>query len=112
VWIEPPPERGDDDEVEDEGVDDEDEDAKEKAGRDEGSNPGRLRVDLRNCAALVRLVGVRTAALEGRLEVDLAGCASLPSSARPPKKESGEETRDGTPASLSRHESPSSRSHQ
>ena len=87
VWIEPPPERGADDEAEDEDVDvDDDEDAKEKAGRDEGSNPGRLRVDLRNCAALVRLVGVRTAALEGRLEVDLAGCASLPASARPPKK--------------------------
>ena len=85
AWIEPPPERDEDDEEEDEAFDDDD-DANELAGRVEGSNPGRLRVDLRNCSALVRLVGVRTAALEGRLEVDLEGCASLPASARPPKK--------------------------
>jgi hypothetical protein len=43
-----------------------------------------LRLDLRNCSSLVRLVGVRVAALEGKLRVRLSGCTSLPASARPP----------------------------
>ena len=43
-----------------------------------------IRVDLRNCSSLERLVGVRAAATEGRLTVDLRGCTSLPPSARPP----------------------------
>lgn len=38
---------------------------------------GVLRVDVRNCSLLKRLVGVRAAALEGRLSLDMAGCTSL-----------------------------------
>jgi hypothetical protein len=45
-----------------------------------------LRLDLRNCAALTRLVGIRAAALEGRLDADLVGCTSLPRTARPPER--------------------------
>ena len=48
------------------------------------NNKGPVRVDVRNCSSLERLVGVRTAATEGRLSVDLRGCTSLPPSARPP----------------------------
>ena len=49
-----------------------------------GNNKGPVRVDVRNCSSLERLVGVRAAATEGRLSVDLRGCTSLPPSARPP----------------------------
>ena len=43
---------------------------------------GRLTVELRNCGALTRIVGVRAAALEERLSLDVVGCGSLPASAR------------------------------
>jgi hypothetical protein len=42
-----------------------------------------LKLDLRNCVALTRLVGLRSRALEGKLAIDLAGCDSLPDSERP-----------------------------
>ena len=72
VWIEPPPE------PEEGGDGDGDFDA--------GAVSDALRLDLRNCAALTRLVGIRAAALEGRLDADLVGCLSLPRTARPPDR--------------------------
>jgi hypothetical protein len=60
------------------------EEEEEEEEEEETVADGALRLDLRNCSSLVRLVGVRAAALEGRLFVDLTGCASLPVSARPP----------------------------
>ena len=70
VWIEdpPPPE----------------EEEEEGEGGEERWKNRSIRVDLRNCSSLERLVGVRAAATEGRLTVDLRGCTSLPPSARPP----------------------------
>lgn len=73
VWIEPPPE------PEEGGDGDGDFDAGPPVS-------DSLRLDLRNCAALTRLVGIRAAALEGRLDADLVGCLSLPQSARPPER--------------------------
>jgi hypothetical protein len=72
VWIEPPPE------PEEGGDGDGDFDA--------GAVSEALRLDLRNCAALTRLVGIRAAALEGRLDADLVGCTSLPRTARLPER--------------------------
>jgi hypothetical protein len=72
VWIEPPPE------PEEGGDGDGDFDA--------GAVSEALRLDLRNCAALTRLVGIRAAALEGRLDADLVGCTSFPRTARPPER--------------------------
>ena len=72
VWIEPPPE------PEEGGDGDGDFDA--------GAVSDALRLDLRNCAALTRLVGIRAAALEGRLDADLVGCTSFPRTARPPER--------------------------
>ena len=72
VWIEdpPPPE--------------EEEEGRGGEGGEERWKNRSIRVDLRNCSSLERLVGVRAAATEGRLTVDLRGCTSLPPSARPP----------------------------
>ena len=72
VWIEPPPEP---EEGEDCNCD-----------LDAGTVSDALRLDLRNCAALTRLVGIRAAAMEGRLDADLVGCLSLPRIARPPER--------------------------
>ena len=74
VWIEDPPPPEED--VEEEGRGGE--------GGEERWKNQSIRVDLRNCSSLERLVGVRAAATEGRLTVDLRGCTSLPPSARPP----------------------------
>ena len=85
VWIEDPPE----DAEEEAGEGDRDPEGEERkdgasgTGADEGAR--RVRLDLRNCVALTRLVGVRKAAMEGRLVADLGGCAALPASARPPR---------------------------
>jgi hypothetical protein len=97
VWLEdpppppPPPEASADDEggsggggggglvEEKKRGDDDDEGEEEDVVTDDV-----LRLDLRNCSSLVRLVGVRVAALEGKLRVRLSGCTSLPASARPP----------------------------
>ena len=42
-----------------------------------------LKLDLRNCTALTRLVGLRTRAAKGKLQIKLTGCTSLPESERP-----------------------------
>jgi hypothetical protein len=67
VWIDPVPER-------EEG---------EEPGVEEPPGLTWLKLDLRNCVALRRLVGLRSRALEGKLAIDLAGCDSLPDSERP-----------------------------
>ena len=80
VWIEDPPAAA--------AAEEEDEEGEEGGGGGDGggdvNNKGPVRVDVRNCSSLERLVGVRAAATEGRLSVDLRGCTSLPPSARPP----------------------------
>ena len=73
VWIEPPPD------LEEGGDGDGDHDATPIS-----VSMHSLRLDLRNCVSLTRLVGIRAAALEGRLDADLVGCLSLPQNARPP----------------------------
>jgi hypothetical protein len=73
VWIEPPPD------LEEGGDGDGDHDAGPIS-----VSIHSLRLDLRNCVSLTRLVGIRAAALEGRLDADLVGCLSLPQNARPP----------------------------
>jgi hypothetical protein len=80
VWIEDPPSAAAEEEEDEEG----DEGGRGGDGGGDVNNKGPVRVDVRNCSSLERLVGVRAAAMEGRLSVDLRGCTSLPPSARPP----------------------------
>ena len=56
--------------------------AAEAAAAASEAKSGRLTVELRNCGALTRIVGVRAAASEKRLSLDVVGCGSLPASAR------------------------------
>jgi hypothetical protein len=80
MWIEDPPSAAAEEEEDDEG----EEGGRGGDGGGDVNNKGPVRVDVRNCSSLERLVGVRAAATEGRLSVDLRGCTSLPPSARPP----------------------------
>jgi hypothetical protein len=78
VWIEDPPAAAEGEEEEEEGSTI----AAEAAAAASEAKSGRLTVELRNCGALTRIVGVRAAALEERLSLDVVGCGSLPASAR------------------------------